>query len=119
MKSIEAVLAERIQKELNPVHFEIYNESENHHRPPGAESHFKLIVVSSKFQGLSRVDRQRLVNALAADQMKLGLHALAQWTYTPEEWQTMQNQKADREIPRHESPECTHHNKPKKPSVGH
>ncbi len=40
------------------------------------ESHFKLTVVSEKFQGLSRVQRHQLVYGLLDAQFKAGLHAL-------------------------------------------
>ena len=40
------------------------------------ETHFHLTLVSEKFEGLSRIDRQRLVNDLLADEFKNGLHAL-------------------------------------------
>ena len=40
------------------------------------ETHFHLTLVSEKFEGLSRIDRQRLVNDLLSDEFKNGLHAL-------------------------------------------
>ncbi|MGI9323235.1 MAG: BolA family protein [Pseudomonadales bacterium] len=38
------------------------NESGNHNVPPGSESHFKLVLVSSEFDGKPLVQRHRLVN---------------------------------------------------------
>jgi BolA protein len=40
------------------------------------ETHFHLTMVSEKFEGLSRIDRQRLVNDALSDEFKNGLHAL-------------------------------------------
>jgi BolA protein len=42
-------------------------------------------IVSARFAGLSRVERQRRVYAAAADEIAAGLHALALTTLTPEE----------------------------------
>jgi len=42
-------------------------------------------IVSAAFQGLSRVERQRRVYAVLADEIDAGLHALALSTLTPEE----------------------------------
>lgn len=49
--SLQAVIEEKLGKELEPTHLQVINESQNHNAPPGAESHFKVIVVSGKFEG--------------------------------------------------------------------
>jgi stress-induced morphogen len=43
----------------------------------GGETHFRVRIVSAKFAGLSRIDRHRAVNALLADEIAGGVHALA------------------------------------------
>lgn len=45
-------------------------------RPEG-ETHFKVIAVCRRFEGLSRVERHRLVNSALKDEYESGLHALA------------------------------------------
>ncbi len=75
-----------VQENLKPLHLELENESSNHSVPKGSETHFKLLVVSSIFQGASRVDRQRKVHALLDQEFKTGLHALTIRALTPEEW---------------------------------
>lgn len=45
-------------------------------RPEG-ESHFRVTIVSKAFEGLSRVERQRQVYAVLADELKDRVHALA------------------------------------------
>jgi BolA protein len=52
----------------------------------GGESRFRLLVVSSSFDGLSRVARQRAVNGLLKDALKERIHALAMRTLTPAEF---------------------------------
>lgn len=50
--ALQAVIKQKLQLELEPVHLEVINESQSHHNAsPGAESHFKVIVVSTKFEG--------------------------------------------------------------------
>ncbi|NUP12693.1 MAG: BolA family transcriptional regulator [Polyangiaceae bacterium] len=82
--------AERIrtalETSLHPTHLEVLDESSMHSVPKGAESHFKLIVVSDAFGGKSRIDRHRVVNGLLKDEMSRGLHALTVTAFTPEEW---------------------------------
>ncbi|MFT8244173.1 BolA family protein [Roseomonas sp. BN140053] len=44
---------------------------------PGGETHYAVRVVWEGFGGMSRVNRQRAVNAAAAPEFNSGLHALA------------------------------------------
>ena len=57
-----------------------------HSVPPGSESHFKLVIVSDRFDGESRVKRQQAVNRILAGEFAAGLHALSMQTLTPGEW---------------------------------
>ncbi len=77
-----------LNKELKPVHLEIMDESHLHSRrtEENPETHFKVIVVSEMFVGLTRVRRQQLVYAVLSRLFKTGLHALTQVTFTPTEW---------------------------------
>jgi len=52
---------------------------------PGGETHFRVELVSDRFAGLSRVDRQRLVYDALAAELADRVHALALKTLTPEE----------------------------------
>ncbi len=74
---------------LEPVRLDIVNESELHagHRssPGTGESHFRMLVVSPQFEGLSRVARHRRVNEILADELAGRIHALALKTYAPGE----------------------------------
>ncbi|MEQ9452127.1 MAG: BolA/IbaG family iron-sulfur metabolism protein [Pseudomonadales bacterium] len=70
-------------------HLQIVDESSNHSVPEGAQSHFKLVLVAGRFDGMSRIARHRLINDLVADEFSGGLHALAIHAYTHAEWQAM------------------------------
>lgn len=86
MGPIESRLHAKLEAAFQPVHIELVNESHQHSVPRNSETHFKLVLVSAHFEGLSRIQRQRLVNECLADDMKSGVHALTQRTLTPAEW---------------------------------
>lgn len=71
---------------LSPSHLEVVDESHQHNVPEGAESHFKVTLVSPLFEGMNRVGRHRVVNKVLADEFNGGLHALALHTHAPDEW---------------------------------
>jgi BolA protein len=79
-------IQDKLTAGLSPVHLEVIDESYMHSVPEGAESHFKVILVSDQFADQGLVVRHRAVNRLLADEMAGGLHALALHTWTPEEW---------------------------------
>jgi len=84
-KAIEA----KINEALNPVHLDIIDNSQKHAGHAGAhpegESHFALVVVSQAFEGLNRVQRQRLVYDALKQEMADHIHALELKTLTPQE----------------------------------
>lgn len=83
----------RLQSALAPARLEIEDESRLHAghagARPGGESHFRALVISARFEGVSRVARQRMVYAALGDLMQGpgAIHALALRTLTPDEWQ--------------------------------
>lgn len=82
-------MQEKLMIALEPTRLDIINESELHagHRssPGTGESHFRILIVSKKFTGLSRVNRHRLVNETLADELSGRIHALALTTLAPDE----------------------------------
>lgn len=74
---------------LEPTRLDVINESELHagHRssPGTGESHFRLVVVSPKFDGASRLQRHRMINDLLAEELAGGIHALAVHAFAPGE----------------------------------
>ena len=79
-------ILEKLHSELSPMHLEVIDESHMHSVPEGAESHFKLVVVSEKFADQRLVGRHRMINGLLGGELASGLHAIALHTWTPEEW---------------------------------
>ena len=87
--SAETRMREKLLVALEPTRLDIVNESELHagHRssPGTGESHFRILIVSPKFAGASRIERHRMVNAALADELQGRIHALALSTYAPSE----------------------------------
>ncbi|GAB0087339.1 bolA-like protein DDB_G0274169 [Sergentomyia squamirostris] len=84
---VETAIRQGIESQLAPIHLDIVNESYQHNVPPGSETHFKLLVVSAKFDGLPPIKRHRLVNDVVRE--SLGgefVHALSLETKTPGQW---------------------------------
>jgi BolA protein len=84
------LIRSRISEALDPLRIEIADESHlhaGHAGDRGGESHFRALVVSARFEGRTRVERQRLVYAALGDLFPSAIHALAMRTLTPEEWQ--------------------------------
>ena len=51
----------------------------------GGESHFNLEVVSAAFEGKGRVERQRMINGLLAEELAGPGHARSRRARTPSE----------------------------------
>jgi BolA protein len=86
---LEQRIRENLMITLEPVRLDVVNESHlhaGHAGSPGTgESHFRVLVVSGKFTGKSRVERHRMVNAALAAELRDGVHALALTTLSPDE----------------------------------
>lgn len=87
--SLESSMREKLMIGLEPSRLDVINESELHagHRssPGTGESHFRLLIVSKAFEGKSRLERHRMVNAMLSAELEAGVHALAMKTLTPDE----------------------------------
>lgn len=79
----------KLRERLEAVHVSVVDESHRHVGHAGAASgggHFRVVIVSPRFEALSRVEAQRLVYQTLADEMGGEIHALALRTLTPEQW---------------------------------
>ena len=52
----------------------------------GEGDHFEAIVISASFEGESRVRQHQRVYQSLGDLMQAEIHALALFTYTPDQW---------------------------------
>ena len=85
---VQDALEQKLKTDLEPIFLEVVNESGNHNVPPGSESHFKVLVVSSAFQGKSTIARHRLIYKILEQELAARIHALSLKTLTPEQWET-------------------------------
>ncbi|XP_037356748.1 bolA-like protein 1 [Talpa occidentalis] len=83
---VEAAIRAKLEQALRPEVLELSNESGGHAVPPGSETHFRVAVVSSRFEGLSPLQRHRLVHAALAEELAGPVHALAIQARTPAQW---------------------------------
>lgn len=97
--NIQERMERKLCEGLDVVHLEVDNESSQHNVPAGSESHFKVVVVSSNFEGRNLVARHREVYRLLDEELRTGVHALALHTYTEADWRA-----ADANAP--DSPRC-------------
>lgn len=73
------LLRNRLQV-LNPTELEVIDDSHlhaGHAANREGASHFRVIITSPHFSGLSRIDQQRLVFNAVSDLMPYPIHALA------------------------------------------
>lgn len=97
--SVESSIQKKLTAVLSPFHLDVLNESHMHNVPEGSESHFKVIVISEKFDKQNLVQRHRLVNEALSEELNTGVHALSITALTPDEW-------FEREGTPHDSPPC-------------
>ena len=85
-RPVETAVRTKLTDALKPDYLEVHNESHMHAVPPGSESHFRVLVVSSQFDGLPLIKRHRLVNEALKEELSSCIHALAIQAKTPEQW---------------------------------
>jgi BolA protein len=74
-------IEKRLRAALAPTRLAVINDSARHHGHAGddgsGESHFTVEIEAPAFAGMSRLERQRAVNAALGDLMRERVHALA------------------------------------------
>lgn len=91
MGTVRDAIQAKLTKAFAPTALAIVDDSQRHAghvgaRPSG-ETHFKVEITTAAFAGRSRVDRQRMVYAVLAEELAGPVHALELRTRTPEEAQ--------------------------------
>ena len=78
---VAAEIEKRLREALAPSHLAVINDSAKHRGHAGddgsGESHFTVEIEAAQFAGMSRLARQRAVNAALGDLMRERVHALA------------------------------------------
>jgi len=88
--SVAETMELKLKKAFSPDFLQLEDESYRHAGHAGAnpegESHFQLLIVSDAFEGVSRVQRQRMIYDVLSEEMKGRVHALVLKTLTPKEY---------------------------------
>lgn len=82
-------MEDKLKQNLSLSFFKIENESQQHsdHYSGDGETHYKMLLVSPDFRGLSRIQRHQKVNQVLLNEFQEGLHALSLQVFSPEEWE--------------------------------
>ena len=88
MSTRDAII-NKLREAFVPESLDVADESHLHeghsgHRP-GGETHFRIYIVSDAFEGKSRIERHRLINATLAAELAGPVHALAIKAQAPNE----------------------------------
>jgi BolA protein len=91
MTTMKERIRAKLEAGLEPARLEITDDSHRHRGHAGAreggETHFHVEVVSAWFAGRTRLERQRKVYGLLADEMAERIHALQITALAPGEEQ--------------------------------
>lgn len=86
---VTEIMTEKLKTAFEPASFELIDDSEKHRGHggwrEGGESHFLLRMTSARFSGQGRVQRQRAVNKVLAEELAGPVHALAMELRAPGE----------------------------------
>ena len=79
--TVKDIISKKLHDAFAPERLDVIDESHLHeghmgHRP-GGETHFRVNIVSDRFEGKSRIERHRLINAALAAELAGPVHALA------------------------------------------
>ena len=84
--SMQTIIEQKLAGEIAVDYLQVENESHMHNVAPGAESHFKVTIVSNAFDEQMLIKRHRMVNHILQQELQQ-IHALALHTLTPQEWE--------------------------------
>ncbi len=87
--TVAETIDRKLSEALAPGEIRIIDDSARHAghagARPGGETHFNVMVVAAAFAGKSRLERQRLVHMILADELAGPVHALSLRLMTPDE----------------------------------
>jgi BolA protein len=80
----------KITNSFNVLHLQVEDESHMHNVPAGAQSHFKVTLVSDDFAGMGKVKMHQAIYKVLADELAGSVHALALHTYDKAAWEQLE-----------------------------
>ena len=81
MGDIADSIRQKLTQAFAPSRLDVVDDSDKHqghagHRP-GGESHFTVLIEAPAFAGVGRIDRQRRINHVLAEELAGPVHALS------------------------------------------
>ena len=87
--TVAATIRAKLAEEFSPTRLDVVDDSDRHighaGAKPGGETHFQVTLVSPRFAGVGRVERQRLVYRCLAAELAGPVHALSLTVLAPGE----------------------------------
>ena len=87
--SVADAIRAKLTAAFSPQTLHVYDDSEKHHghagHREGGETHFRVTIVASAFEGLTLIARHRKINETLAEELRTRVHALQLTTLTPDE----------------------------------
>lgn len=81
MGAVAETIRRKLEAAFSPAVLEVVDDSDRHHghagHREGGESHFNLAIEAEAFRGLGRVERQRRINKVLAEELAGPVHALS------------------------------------------
>ena len=89
MGQVAETLRRKLQTAFSPTKLEVEDDSARHAghagAAPGGESHFNVLISAPAFEGMARVQRQRAIHAVLAEELAGPVHALSVRALAPGE----------------------------------
>ena len=81
MGDVADSIRQKLTQAFAPSRLDVVDDSDKHqghagHRP-GGESHFTVLIEAPAFAGVGRIDRQRRINHVLAEELAGPVHALS------------------------------------------
>ena len=80
-ETLERIIYNKLTAALKPGILKVINDTEKHKGhsgyQEGLDTHFKIKIASSKFEGLSHLEKHRLVYSVLKDELQKKIHALS------------------------------------------
>jgi BolA family transcriptional regulator, general stress-responsive regulator len=75
------LISRKLTEAFAPQSLRVEDESQRHEGHagwrPGGQTHFRVYIVSQAFNGKTRLERHRMINATLSGELAGGIHALA------------------------------------------
>lgn len=89
MGQVAARIERKLREAFQPEQLRVIDQTNEHHGHVGwresGETHFRVEITATRFAGQSRVERQRQIYAVLAEDMNNPIHALSLVVLTPAE----------------------------------